>query len=62
LHGFEKTDELFGMNAHNLCMTKIFEKEWKPANSWCFERYNCPRYTTPEENGKVTLDYCVYLS
>lgn len=23
---------------------------------WFFERYACPRYTTPDEQGKVTLD------
>ena len=27
-----------------------------------FERYNCPRYTTPDEQGNVILDYCAYLA
>ncbi|MGI5898762.1 MAG: hypothetical protein ACOX8S_02440 [Christensenellales bacterium] len=26
-----------------------------------FERYNCPRFTEPDENGDVILDYCAYL-
>ena len=30
-------------------------------NDWCFERYNCPRYTTPDENGNVILDYAVSI-
>ena len=24
---------------------------------WCFERYNCPRFTTSDAQGCVTLDY-----
>lgn len=26
---------------------------------WCMEVYNCPRYTTPDENGDVVLDYYI---
>lgn len=25
------------------------------------ERYNCPRFTTPDENGEVILDFCVLV-
>jgi predicted transcriptional regulator YdeE len=28
---------------------------------WCMELYNCPRFTTPDENGKITLDYYIPL-
>jgi hypothetical protein len=28
---------------------------------WFFERYGCPRFTTPDENGKITLDICHYI-
>ena len=28
---------------------------------WCFERYGCPRYTTPDEQGNITLDYCYFV-
>jgi predicted transcriptional regulator YdeE len=28
---------------------------------WFFERYACPRFTTPDENGKIILDICHYL-
>lgn len=27
----------------------------------CFERYNCPRYTAPDDEGRVILDYGIYL-
>lgn len=29
---------------------------------WCLERYQCPRFTTPDENGQVTLDIAFYLT
>lgn len=29
---------------------------------WFFERYVCPRFTTPDENGTVVLDHCYYVS
>lgn len=27
-----------------------------------FERYNCPRYTTPDDQGRVILDYGAFLA
>ena len=28
---------------------------------WFFERYGCPRFTTPDKDGKIILDICHYL-
>lgn len=28
---------------------------------WFFERYVCPRFTTPDEEGNVTLDICHFV-
>lgn len=28
---------------------------------WFFERYGCPRFTTPDEEGRVILDICHYI-
>ena len=28
---------------------------------WCFERYNCPRFTSPDEAGNVILDYGISI-
>ncbi len=28
---------------------------------WFFERYQCPRFTTPDGNGDVILDVCHFL-
>ncbi|MDF2880797.1 MAG: AraC family transcriptional regulator [Clostridiaceae bacterium] len=44
-------------------MSKITDAGWKAAENSCFfERYNCQRFTTPDEKGKVILDYCIYLN
>lgn len=29
---------------------------------WFFERYTCPRFTTPDEDGNVILDICQYVT
>lgn len=29
---------------------------------WCFERYNCPGFTTPDEQGNVILDYGISIA
>lgn len=28
-------------------------------SEWCMELYNCPRFTTPDENGNIILDYYI---
>jgi len=28
---------------------------------WFFERYGCPRFTTPDDKGNVILDICHYI-
>ena len=28
---------------------------------WFFERYGCPRFTTPDEKGNIILDICHYI-
>ena len=28
---------------------------------WCMERYGCPRFTTPDKDGKVILDICIRI-
>lgn len=28
---------------------------------WSFERYGCPRFTTPDDKGNITLDYCCVI-
>lgn len=62
VYGKDETGELFGMDVHQACVRSWEEKGWKvPAEGWYLERYNCPRYTTPDEKGNVILDYCAYI-
>lgn len=61
IYGSESNGELYGYEPHNASMKKIEENNWKSADTWYFERYNCPRFTTPDKFGKVILDYCIYL-
>jgi predicted transcriptional regulator YdeE len=62
LHGSE--GEVYGQEEQ--CMKKLEEEGYKVANDykdgfWVFERYGCPRFTTPDENGKIILDICWYI-
>lgn len=62
IYGREDTGELYGQKAHDMCISKIEENGWYISeNPWFLERYNCPRFTTPDDQGKVILDYCVLL-
>jgi len=42
-------------------MKKLQEEGFNPLDTWCFERYACPRFTTPDEKGNVTLDICFFV-
>jgi predicted transcriptional regulator YdeE len=62
LYGSDKTGELYSMEASDLSMAALKEQGWDYAETgWFFERYNCPRFTAPDEKGNVILDICAYL-
>ena len=62
LYGNDQSGELYGTEASDLSMAAWTENGWKYAeNGWFFERYNCPRFTAPDEKGNVILDVCAYL-
>lgn len=62
LYGNPNSGELFGLDAHNKCLEEINSRGLKrKEDDWCFERYNCPRYTIPDENGNVILDYAISI-
>ena len=43
---------------HALCLEALTANGLqRKEDDWCFERYNCPRFTSPDENGDVILDY-----
>ena len=56
LHG--KEEEVFCQEGR--CGEKL-EQAGYALTDWCMERYCCPRFTTPDEDGKVILDICFYL-
>lgn len=44
--------------AHELTVQAIKENGHNCDNvKWCMELYNCPRFTTPDANGDIILDY-----
>ena len=62
LYGRTSNGELYGEYIHRLCVDQLLEAGWDPAEaSWFFERYVESRFVKPDANGKVILDYCIYL-
>lgn len=62
LYDKEGSADFYTMDTHNMCMEKLKALGLKrKEDDWCFERYNCPRFTTPDENGNVILDYGVSI-
>ena len=60
---YGREDEVHDTSA---CAQKITEqgmKIWQDENGavWSFENCLCPRFTTPDENGNVILDYCYFI-
>lgn len=63
LYGKDGSTDLFGMAAHEASLHAWTAAGWNMApGGWFLERYNCPRYTTPDESGNVILDYCGQLA
>jgi predicted transcriptional regulator YdeE len=47
-------------SAHVMTEQKLKEKGYtNDRMSWSMELYNCPRFTNPDENGKIVLDYYI---
>lgn len=62
IYGTETNGEIYGEQAVRLFYEELKKSGRKPIiGGWEFERYNCPRFTEPDENGNVILDYCTYL-
>ena len=60
--GDENNGELYGLESHNLCLAELRRHGWVRAeDDWCFERYACPRFTAPDADGRVILDYGIAL-
>lgn len=58
----EGSSELTSFEAHNRCLEEMARQGYaRKEDDWCFERYQCPRYTTPDEEGKIILDYGIAI-
>ncbi len=62
LYDKEGSGKFFTMDTHNMCLGELKAHNLKrKKDDWCFERYNCPRFTTPDGNGNVILDYALSI-
>lgn len=62
LYDKENSGEFYTMDTHNMCLAKLKARHFKrKEDDWCFERYNCPRFTMPDEKGNVILDYGISI-
>lgn len=61
---YGKQGEVYG--GESKCAAKLGEEGYKIISDengawWFFERYVCPRFTTPDNQGNITLDICHYI-
>ncbi len=62
LYGRDGSSQFYTMDTHNMCLKELEKHHLKrKEDDWCFERYNCPRFTTPDESGNVILDYAISI-
>ena len=62
LYDKEGSGDFYTMETHNMCLEELKTLGYKRReDDWCFERYNCPRFTTPDEKGNVILDYGISI-
>ena len=62
LYDREGSGDFYTMATHDMCLERLKDLGLsRKENDWCFERYNCPRFTSPDENGGVILDYAISI-
>lgn len=62
LYDKEDSRDFFTMDTHNMCLKELKTHDLvRKEDDWCFERYHCPRFTTPDEKGNVILDYAISI-
>lgn len=60
VHGTEDGGDVY--MAHEQCVAAAKDQGLEVTDDgWYFERYVCPRFTEPDRDGKVILDYCMPL-
>lgn len=62
LYDKEGSGDFYTMETHDMCLEELKALGYKrKEDDWCFERYNCPRFTTPDEKGNIILDYGISI-
>ncbi len=62
LYGKEGSNQFYTMETHDMCLEALAAKGLKrKQDDWCFERYACPGFTSPDEEGNVILDYAISI-
>lgn len=62
LRAEENSPDFYTASTHSLCLKALTLQGWThPEGGWRFERYQCPRFTVPDEHGRVILDYCLSI-
>jgi predicted transcriptional regulator YdeE len=51
---YGKESEIYCLEGQ--CAEKLSNEGFEIITDWCFERYACPRFTTPDEKGNIILD------
>lgn len=58
----EGSGDFYTMATHEACLDAMKAQDFlRREGDWCFERCNCPRFTTPDAQGRVVLDYGVAI-
>lgn len=62
LYDRDGSEAFYTMDTHMMCLEELKAQGMKrKEDDWCLERYNCPRFTTPDEEGNVILDYLISI-
>ena len=56
---YGKEEEVFMLEGQ--CGERLENEGFDVDTEWCFERYCCPRFTTPDEKGNIIIDICFYV-
>jgi len=59
ISGKENDSAIYNMDKE--CVAAMAAQQMYPDGTWFIERYNCPRFTTPGENGEIILDFLAFL-
>lgn len=59
LYGKEDSPDMYGSAALRLCTQAMEAHGMTQGPGAVIERYNCPRFTTPDAQGNIIIDYLV---